>query len=110
MPLAPQISTAATALFRIQPKRFRQPRAQRVCQLRRQIEAVRHEGRRARESRLDLVGDRKTGQKFLAGCANVLAGGEDGPYVVRRMAKFLPGQIAVHEVEIANQRRLSDPA
>ncbi len=33
-------------------------------------------------------------------------GGKDGPQIVRRVAQFGPGEIAVHEVEVPDQRRV----
>jgi hypothetical protein len=67
---------------------------------------VSHEGRGGGQRCLDLVGDRKTGEEVFARAAGVLGGGKDCPQIVGRMAQFGPGEIAVHEVEVPDQRRV----
>ena len=106
MPVAPQNLDGPRRSFLVEPERFGQARPERVSELRRKVEAVSHEGRGGGQRRLDLVGDRKTGEEVFARAAGVLRGGKDGPQIVRRVAQFSPGEIAVHEVEVPDQRRV----
>ena len=65
-----------------------------------------HERHRCGELRFDLIGHRQRGQEVLARKIGVLAGGEDRPRIVRGVAQPASGEIAIHEIDVSDERRI----